>query len=173
MKNILIKIRDNHEALFRVFLFLLTLVVIVYVFPRQAKFKYEFTKGKPWMHETIIAPFDFSVLKSNAVLDNEQQIVKEQHTPIFNYNNEIFEIQAEDFVKQFEEKWSSNNKIKKDEKFTFYNLFKQKKIDSKIKKHNLVNFGYLIWTILYTQEKLEFLSKLIKGCQSIYQANSM
>ena len=57
MKNILIKIRDNHEQLFRIFLFLLTLAIIVYVFPRQAKFKYEFTKGKPWMHETIIAPF--------------------------------------------------------------------------------------------------------------------
>ena len=78
MKKIFLKIRDNHEQLFRVFLFLLTLAIIVYVFPRQAKFKYEFTKGKPWMHETIIAPFDFSVLKSNTVLDNEQQIVQEQ-----------------------------------------------------------------------------------------------
>ena len=123
MKNIFLKIRDNHEQLFRVFLFLLTLAVIVYVFPRQAKFKYEFTKGKPWMHETIIAPFDFSVLKSNTVLDNEQQIVQEQHTPVFNYNNEIFEIKAEDFVIKFEEKWSEVNKVKKNEKFTFFNLF--------------------------------------------------
>ena len=88
-------------------------------------------------------------MKSNEVLDNEKQIVKQQHTPIFNYNNEIFEIQAEDFVKQFEEKWSSNNKIKKDEKFTFPNLFKQKKIDSKIKKHNLVNFGYSTLKAIY------------------------
>ena len=78
--------------MFRISLFIITLAVIVYVFPRQAKFKYEFTKGKPWMHETIIASFDFSVLKSNEVLDNEKQIVKQQHTPIFNYNNEIFEI---------------------------------------------------------------------------------
>ena len=103
MKNIFLKIRDNHEQLFRVFLFLLTLAVIVYVFPRQAKFKYEFTKGKPWMHETIVAPFDFSILKSQEDLDNEVQIIKDQHTPIFNYNNEIFEIKAEDFVALFEE----------------------------------------------------------------------
>ena len=71
----------------------------------------------------IIAPFDFSVLKSNEVLDKEQQIVKEQHAPIFNYNSEMFEIKAENFVEQFEEKWASNNKIKKDDKFTFFNLF--------------------------------------------------
>jgi len=142
MKNILIKIRDNHEQLFRIFLFLLTLAVIVYVFPRQAKFKYEFTKGKPWMHETIIAPFDFSILKSVDEITSETEIIRTEHMPIFNYNNEIFAIKAEDFVKQFEEKWSADNKIKKDEKFTFFNLFKQKKIDNKTRKHNLVNFGY-------------------------------
>ena len=149
MKNILIKIRDNHEQLFRISLFLLTLAVIVYVFPRQAKFKYEFTKGKPWMHETIIAPFDFSILKSVEEIKSETEIIRAEHTPIFNYNNEILEIQAEDFVKQFEEKWSAENKIKKDTKFTFFNLFKQKKIDSKIKKHNLVNFGYNTLKAIY------------------------
>jgi len=142
MKNILIKIRDNHEALFRIFLFLLTLVVIVYVFPKQAKFKYEFVKGKPWMHATQIAPFDFSILKSADEIKSEIEIIHSEHTPIFNYNNKIFEIKAEDFVRQFEEKWSADNKIKKDEKFTFFNLFKQKKIDNKTRKHNLVNFGY-------------------------------
>ena len=89
MKNIFKAIRDYHDQLFRVSLFLITLLVIIYVFPRQVKFKYEFTKGKPWMHETIIAPFDFSVLKSHDVLDNEQQIVQEQHAPVFNYNNDI------------------------------------------------------------------------------------
>ena len=30
----------------------------------------------------------------------EKQIVKEQHTPVFNYTNEIFEIKAEDFVRK-------------------------------------------------------------------------
>ena len=78
MKNIFLEIRNNHEQFFRIFLFVITLAVIVYVFPRQAKFKYEFTKGKPWMHETIIAPFDFSVLKSNKVLEKEKQIIEEK-----------------------------------------------------------------------------------------------
>ena len=69
------------------------------------------------------------MLKSHEDLENEQQIVQEQHAPVFNYNNEIFEIKAENFVLQFEEKWSANNRIKKDERFTFFNLFKQKKIE--------------------------------------------
>jgi cyclic-di-AMP phosphodiesterase PgpH len=142
MKNILIKIRDNHEQLFRIFLFLLTLAIIVYVFPRQAKFKYEFTKGKPWMHETIIAPFDFSILKSVDEIKSEQAIVIAEHTPIFNYNTAVFELKAEDYINQFEEKWAKDKNVKKDDKFTFFNLFKQKKIDNSTRKNNLAIFGY-------------------------------
>ncbi len=142
MKNIFIKIRDNHEQLFRGLLFLITLVVIVYTFPRQAKFKYEFTMGKPWLHETIIAPFDFSILKSTDDIEIERGIVKSEHTPIFNYNPTVFEIEAEAFINQFEEKWAADKEVKKDEKFTFFNLFKQKSIDNSTRKYNLANFGY-------------------------------
>ncbi|MBT4882041.1 MAG: HDIG domain-containing protein [Flavobacteriales bacterium] len=142
MKNILIKIRDNHEQLFRIFLFLLTLVIIVYVFPRQAKFKYEFTKGKPWMHETIIAPFDFSILKSVDEMKREQEIINSEHSPIFNYNSAIFQLKAEEYINQFEEKWVRDKNVKKDDKFTFFNIFKQKKIDNTTRKHNLAVFGY-------------------------------
>ncbi len=142
MKNILIKIRNNHEQLFRIFLFLLTLAIIIYVFPRQAKFKYEFTKGKPWMHETIIAPFDFSILKSVDEIKIEQEIIRSEHTPIFNYNADIFLLKAEDYINQFEEKWVKDKDVKKDYKFTFFNLFKQKNIDNSTRKYNLAVFGY-------------------------------
>ena len=142
MKNILIKIRDNHEQIFRVSLFLLTLALIVYAFPRQAKFKYEFTKGKPWMHETIIAPFDFSILKSVEEIESEKDIINKQHAPIFNFNDAIFEIKAEEFVNLFEDKWSLDKKIQKDLKFTFSNIFKLKSARNNTKKHDLVNFGF-------------------------------
>ena len=142
MKNILIKIRDNHEQIFRVSLFLLTLALIVYAFPRQAKFKYEFTKGKPWMHETIIAPFDFSILKSVEEIKSEKDIINKQHAPIFNFNEAIFEIKAEEFVNLFEDKWSLDKKIQKDLKFTFSNIFMLNNQRKKTKKHDLVNFGF-------------------------------
>jgi hypothetical protein len=142
MKNILSKIRDNHEKIFRLFLFIITLVVILYSFPRQAKFKYEFSKGQPWMHETIIAPFDFSILKSEEELDIEKEIIKSQNFPIYNYSDAIFEIKAEEFVKLFEEKWVAEKKVNKDQKFTFKNLFREKVKPDKSAKLDLVNFGY-------------------------------
>ena len=150
MKNILSKIRDNHEKIFRLFLFIITLVVILYSFPRQAKFKYEFSKGQPWMHETIIAPFDFSILKSEDELDIEKEIIKSQNFPIYNYSDAIFEIKAEEFVKLFEEKWVAENKVNKDQKFTFKNLFRKKIKSDKSAKLDLVNFGYNYLKNIYT-----------------------
>lgn len=163
MKKILIKIRDNHEQLFRVFLFLLTLAIIVYAFPKQVKFKYEFTKGKPWMHETIIAPFDFSILKSAEEIRKEREIVNLEHTPIFIYNSNLFEIKAESFINQFEEKWVKDNNVKKDEKFTLLNLFKKKKIDSSTKKHSLVKFGYNKLESIYSKGIIQNNGEINKG----------
>ena len=150
MKNILSKIRDNHEKIFRLFLFVITLLVIMYSFPRQAKFKYEFSKGQPWMHETIIAPFDFSILKSESELDIEKEIIKSQNFPIYNYSDAIFEIKAEEFVKLFEEKWVAEKKVIKDQRFTFKNLFKNRKKLANNKKNNLASFGFNFLNEIYS-----------------------
>ena len=134
MKNILSKFRDSNEPNFRLFLFVLTLVFILFLFPRQTKFKYEFTKGKPWLHESIIAPFDFSILKLNNELSKEREIVASQHLPIYNYSETIFEIKAEDFTNDFETKWVS----------------KYGKLASS-QKNKLVNFGYNYLKDIYSK----------------------
>ena len=156
MKNILSKVRDNHEQIFRLFLFVITLVIILYSYPRQVKFKYEFTKGKPWMHESIIAPFDFSVLKSESEINKEQEIIQSQHLPVFNYSKEIFDIKAEEFVNIFEKKWSEKNGLKRDGKFTFSILFKSKKKLAKSSKNDLVNFGYNFLKDIYSMGIVQY-----------------
>jgi len=132
------------------FLFFFSLILILYLFPRQAKFKYEFTKGKPWLHETIIAPFDFSILKSESDLDKEKEIVKSQHLSLYNFNKNIFDIKAEDFINDFEEKWSENKGTNKDLRFTFKNLFKNRKKLANNKKNNLASFGYNFLNEIYS-----------------------
>ena len=85
MNKVLSKIKDINQSIFRLSLFIATLIIILYLFPKQVKFKYEFTKGKPWLHESIIAPFDFSILKSEDELAKERDIIRSQHLPIFNH----------------------------------------------------------------------------------------
>ncbi|MAU37379.1 MAG: phosphohydrolase [Flavobacteriales bacterium] len=151
MKKILLSIIDRNESIFRIFLFFLTLIIILYLFPRQAKFKYEFTKGKPWLHESIIAPFDFSVLKSESELSKEREIVKSLHLPIYNYSENVFEIKAEQFINDFETRWAKKNGLKKDGRFTLKNLFKNKRKLANTKKNNLVSFGYNFLNDIYDQ----------------------
>lgn len=47
------------------------MILIVFIFPKDSKFKYEFQKGKPWVHEDLIAPFDFAIQKP------KEQVAKE------------------------------------------------------------------------------------------------
>ena len=39
----------------------------------KQKFKFEIQKGKPWKHETLIAPYDFSILKSKEDIANQEK----------------------------------------------------------------------------------------------------
>ena len=151
VSNIFLSIRDNHKILFQIIMFMITLVIIIYFFPRQAKFKYEFTKGKPWLHETIIAPFDLSILKSKEDVEIEKQIILDQHTPVFNYNSDIFTMIAEQYVDEFEEKWALDKGISKDKEFTFFNIFKQRVINNDSKKYTLVNYGYDLLKDIYAK----------------------
>tara|TARA_R110002049_G_scaffold246382_4_gene420469 strand:+ start:393 stop:2510 length:2118 start_codon:yes stop_codon:yes gene_type:complete len=60
--------RDQYDGFFKFFIFLFAMVLIVFIFPKDSKFKYEFQKGKPWVHEDLIAPFDFAILKPQEMI---------------------------------------------------------------------------------------------------------
>lgn len=59
---------------FRVYAPLLVLFIfLVFMMPRSPKFSYDYKKGSPWMHETLIAQFDFPVLKTEQQLQLERE----------------------------------------------------------------------------------------------------
>ena len=53
-------------------LFFISVAVVVYIYPREGKFKYEYNKGKPWMNENLIAPWDFPIRKNQLDIDRER-----------------------------------------------------------------------------------------------------
>ena len=118
------------------------------MFPNKASFKFEFQKGKPWMHETLIAPYDFPVYKSNEQLLQEQENLRDNIKLTFVMDESAFEIKAEDFISNFEQKWSIDKNVSKDIRFTFFNLNKKK--NTKTKKEKLANYGLKILKELYT-----------------------
>ncbi|MDR6302129.1 HD family phosphohydrolase [Mesonia maritima] len=95
MKNFINSIYKNQALIYKIFLYLITVALIVYLFPKGSKFKYDITKGKPWQYENLYAPFDFAILKSDEEIEEERQQIQQNHTPYFNVNTEIPEEAAE------------------------------------------------------------------------------
>ncbi|MCF8284715.1 MAG: HDIG domain-containing protein [Sphingobacteriales bacterium] len=67
----------------------LCVCVIVFSLPKGRKFKYEFDKGKPWMHEQLIAPFDFAIEKSKQEIETEKREITSQLPAFYEFNDEV------------------------------------------------------------------------------------
>ena len=64
-------------------------VVLTLIFPRTAKFSYDYRKGSPWSHETLIAQFDFPILKTDEQLREEKSRSKAVVIPYYRYRQDI------------------------------------------------------------------------------------
>lgn len=82
MRKFILFIQDKHQLIYNLFLLVITLSVVVYVLPRKGSFKYEFQKGKPWLHEDYVAPFDFAILRSEADIETEKEEISKR-SPLF------------------------------------------------------------------------------------------
>lgn len=80
-----------YNRFYYVFIFLLTIAILYAAFPKQANFKYEFQKGKPWQHQSLIAPFDFPILKTKEAYESERDSVMKSFLPYFTYDKTVEE----------------------------------------------------------------------------------
>lgn len=82
-----------YNRFYYTFTFLLAIAILYAAFPKQANFKYEFQKGQPWQHQSLIAPFDFPILKTKDAYEGEKDSVMTNFSPYFNYKNDVEEKQ--------------------------------------------------------------------------------
>lgn len=92
MKRFIEYLYKNQALFYKVFLFLLTTILIVYIFPKGGKFKYEIPKGKPWQYENLYAPFDFAIRKTPEEIAAEKETIRENHIPYYEFDQEIANI---------------------------------------------------------------------------------
>ncbi|MHA7944965.1 HD family phosphohydrolase [Formosa sp. 3Alg 14/1] len=89
MKDFVNTLYRNHTLLYKILLFICTTFLIVYLFPKSGRFKYDFEKGKPWQSENLYAPFNFAIKKSNEEISTEQQAVKASAIRYFDIDSGI------------------------------------------------------------------------------------
>ncbi len=75
---------------FRIYLPLVLLFVcLLLLMPRSGKFNYDYRKGSPWLYETLIAQFDFPVLKTASQLQQERENAGSGVVPYYRYNDSV------------------------------------------------------------------------------------
>ena len=76
-------LQQHYYELFKITLFAFAALIVIWLMPREVKFQYEYSKGKPWQQEPLFAPFDFAIFKSDEAIRLERQAVLEKIYPYF------------------------------------------------------------------------------------------
>ena len=75
---------------FRVYLSLIIVfAVLVFIMPKTARLAFDYKKGSPWMYETLVAQFDFPVLKTEAQIQQERDKAWGERIPYYRHNKNV------------------------------------------------------------------------------------
>lgn len=97
--------RKTLSIILRIGLFIAVVVIIVLLFPKDKKFKYQYEIGKPWTYELITASFDFPIYKTDEQLEADRQELLTNYTPYFQFDNEVGEQQITKWLSE----WNQNH----------------------------------------------------------------
>jgi len=97
-----IGITNRHDLVYKYFLILVTVVLIVIALPKQTQFNYSYRVGKPWVYENLMAPFDYAILKSEAELNDERAEVLHNTHPFYKFLDGIAAQRIEAFKNEMD-----------------------------------------------------------------------
>jgi hypothetical protein len=99
---------SRQRALFRkyarnikYFMMLVSICLIVYTLPKQAKFRYEYEKGRIWSQKDLISPYNFAILKTSQELATDQEAALRSITPVYQLLPDVADQQLNGFKKRF------------------------------------------------------------------------
>ncbi len=119
MKSFLNKVFENHSLIYKVILYLLSVFVVVYLFPKGGQFKYQYQKGKVWYYDDFVAPFDFAIQKTADEIETEEQKIIENQKLYFTLNDSITKDVSDEFAVRFSNLFM-NLEIVQQEKIDLY-----------------------------------------------------
>ena len=157
MKTLISRLQNNYYSALKILLFLIAIGVVIWVSPKASMFKYEFSVGTPWNHTDLIAPFDFSIHKTDKQIEEERQQIIDNFNPYFKYDNEAVVEGKKRLNKDFEEAWSGNYEKSKVFK---YNRFRKtlNSIYDYVERKGVMQYN----AVLEGKDK-SFIIRLIKG----------
>lgn len=90
---------------FKCILFLFTVGIIVYFFPEQGNFNYQFDINKPWKYGLLQASFDFPIYKSEEQVEKEQDSIMANYQPYYTLDKSVEEKMLAKFKADYNSKY--------------------------------------------------------------------
>ncbi|MBQ0733150.1 HDIG domain-containing protein [Aquimarina celericrescens] len=150
MRRFLDTVYKKKSTMYKIFLFICTATLIVYLFPKGGIFKYEFAKGKPWQYENLYAPFDFAIAKTEEEIETEKKRITDNIIPYFEYDTII----ANTAKESYDEAFVSNLKT-----LSQSSSRDQAKLFGRILLNDIYRYGVLQEAYSYGNKRQIFLNK--------------
>jgi len=129
------KIYRNNTIIYKVILFLITTIAIVYLFPKGGQFKYDFSNGQLWKYDNLYATFDFAIQKTDDEINREKQEIKKNAKLYFQYDAAIVSKVNETFKNKI-------NQINTNDSLTADDVYNLKTIGERVIE-DVYKFGFL------------------------------
>ena len=91
MKQLLRLFYNNQSKIYKGLLFTFITLFIVYLIPIENQFSYDFSKGDTWGYESLYAPFDFAIIKSQSEIEEDRRRLRKEAIVYFDADNSIAE----------------------------------------------------------------------------------
>ena len=125
-------------------IYVLAVIAITAMLPKQRQFKYELQKGKAWQYEDLYAPFDFVVLKTNAEIKEERDNIYKHAKPYFSVTSSVYPEQKIRFEQEFDRRFASAMDIVR-------NKFPEQQVNADTVKSELQRFALSSLEFVYSK----------------------
>jgi len=73
--------------------------------PKQARFRFEYEKGKTWMQKDLYSPYNFAIQKTNEEIEEDKNEVLNSVLPVYLNDIKLADNSIEAFNSEFDSKW--------------------------------------------------------------------
>ncbi|MFI5161537.1 MAG: HD family phosphohydrolase [Sphingobacteriales bacterium] len=95
----------KYAVYLKYFMMVASICVIVFTLPKQAKFRYEYDRGRIWAQKDLVSPYNFAILKPAQEIENDQQDALRSVTPVYQFDEDVEGQQLDGYKNDFEIKW--------------------------------------------------------------------
>jgi membrane-associated HD superfamily phosphohydrolase len=98
---------------------LICVIFVTLSLPKQARFRFEYEKGKVWMQKDLYSPYSFSIQKTSDEIEKDRDNILKTVLPIYQRDDQVIDNELDGFNSEFETKWRSSG-IAENKKENYY-----------------------------------------------------